>query len=82
MGAEKLEEENIFTADIFKEKDLDDKESVYDKHRFYNRFIDDMVAALLGTEKEARDFVACMNTLWPGLKFTFDRSNKELNYIS
>ena len=49
------------------------------KHRFYKRFIDDMVAALLGTEEEAGDFVAWMNTLWPGLGFTFDWSNKELN---
>ena len=48
----KLEEENIFTADIFKEKDLDDKESDYDKDRFYKRFIDDMVAAFLGLKKK------------------------------
>ena len=81
FGAGKLEDENIFTADIFKGKVLDDKKSVDDKDRFYNRFIDDMVAAFLGTEEEAGDFVAWMNTLWPGLKFTFDWSNKELNYL-
>ena len=52
MGDEKLEEENIFTADIFKEKVLDDKESDYDKDRFYKRFIDDMVAAFLGLKKK------------------------------
>ena len=41
LGAGKLEEENIFTADIFKEKVLDDKESVDDKDSFYKRFIDE-----------------------------------------
>ena len=49
---------------------------VDDEDRFYERFIDGMVAALLGTEEEAGDFVAWMKTLWPGLKFTFDWSNK------
>ena len=54
LGAGKLEEENIFTAFIFKENVLNDKKSVDDK----DRFNDDMVAAFLGTEEEAGDFVA------------------------
>ena len=81
MGAGKLEEEKIFTANIFKEKILDDKESEDDKDRFYKRFIDDMVAAFLGTQEEAASYVEWMNTLWPGLRFTYDRSNKELTYL-
>ena len=39
------------------------------------------MAVFLGTEEEAVEFVAWMNTLWPGLKFTFDWSNKELTYL-
>ena len=40
-----------------------------------------MIAAFLGTEQEAKDFVDWMNTLWPGLKFTYDWSNKEITYM-
>ena len=81
LGAGKLEEEKIFTANIFKEKILNDKESEDDKDRFYKRFIDDMVAAFLGTQEEAASYVEWMNTLWPGLRFTYDWSNKELTYL-
>ena len=40
-----------------------------------------MIAAFVGSEEEATTFVAWMNSLWPGLKFTFDWSNKELTYL-
>ena len=81
MGAGKLEEEKILSANILKEKILYDKESVDDKERFYKRFIDDMVAAYLGTQEEAASYVEWMHILWPGLRFTYDRSNKKLTYL-
>ena len=81
LAAGKLEEEVIFTANIFKEKVLDDLTNNDEKSRFYKRFIDDMIAAFMGTEEEAKDFVDWMNTLWPGLKFTYNWSNKELAYL-
>jgi hypothetical protein len=70
LAAGKLEEEMIFTANISKEKVLDDLTNNDEKSRFYKRFIDNMIAAFMGTEEEAKDFVDWMNTLWPGLKFT------------
>ena len=65
----------------FKTKVLKDKTNDDDKARFYKRFIDDMLAAFMGTEQEANGFVEWMNTLWPGVKFTYDWSNKELTYL-
>jgi hypothetical protein len=59
LAAGKLEEEAIFTADIFKNKVLKDTSNNDEKSRFYKRFIDDMIAAFLGTEQEAKDFVDC-----------------------
>ena len=49
LAAGKLEEEVIFTADIFKAKVLKDIRNDDDKARFYKRFIDDMIAAFMGT---------------------------------
>ena len=45
------------------------------------RFIDDMIAAFIGTRQEAVQFVECMNTLWEGLKFTFEWSSTEINFL-
>ena len=81
MAAGKLEENKILTADIFKDRVLNDNSSDDTKDRFYKRFIDDMIAAFIGNEQEAEEFVSWMNTLWPGLKFTFDWSNKEITYL-
>ena len=49
--------------------------------RFYGRFIDDMLALTKGTEAEAEEFVKWLNTLWPGLKFTYKWSNKEITFL-
>ena len=81
LSAGKLEEDKIYVSDIFKEKILKDKSSQDEKDRFYKRFIDDMISAFIGTEDEAKQFVDWMNTLWAGLKFTFDWSNKELTFL-
>ena len=32
-------------------------------------------------QEEAASYVEWMNTLWPGLRFTYDWSNKELTYL-
>ena len=40
-----------------------------------------MIAAFLGDAQDAEHFVRWMNTLWPGLKFTYNWSNKELTYL-
>ena len=81
LAAGKLEEEHIFTTDVFKDKVLNDLSSQDEKDRFYKRFIDDMIAAFLGDAQDAEHFVRWMNTLWPGLKFTYNWSNKELTYL-
>ena len=41
-----------------------------------------MIAAFIGTREEAEEFVECMNTLWPGLKFTFEWSNTDTTYLN
>ena len=81
LAAGKFEEEQIFTTEIFKDKILNDIYSDDEKDRFFKRFIDDMIGAFIGNEEEAQNFVNWMNTLWPGLKFTFDWSNKEITYL-
>ena len=40
-----------------------------------------MFAATVGTEQQAQQFVQWMNTLWPGLTFTCDWSNKEIIFL-
>jgi hypothetical protein len=40
-----------------------------------------MFADTVGTELQAQEFVDWMNTLWPGLNFTFDWSNKEIIFL-
>jgi hypothetical protein len=43
--------------------------------------IDDIVVAMQGTREEAKVFVDWMNTLWPGIEFTFEWSDRELTYL-
>ena len=81
LGAGRLEEKEIFPSENFQKFILDDKESLDPKDRFYTRFIDDMFTAFMGTEEEASNFVDWMNTLWPGIKFTYEWSNKELTFL-
>ena len=66
---------------VYKDKVLNDLSSQDEEDRFYKRFIDDMIAAFLGDAQDAEHFVRWMNTLWPGLKFTYNWSNKELTYL-
>ena len=40
-----------------------------------------MFAATVGTEEQVQEFVDWMNTMWPGLNFTFDWSNKEIIFL-
>ena len=81
LGAAKLEEELIFPDEKFQNLILDDTSSDDPKERFFKRFIDDMFAAVEGTEQEAKGFIEWMNTLWPGLSFTFDWSNKVITFL-
>ena len=60
---------------------MDDKSSPDENQRFWKRLIDDIIAAFVGTQQEAAEFVEWMNTLWPGLKFTSNWSNKEMVYL-
>ena len=60
---------------------LDDTENDCEEERFYKRFIDDIIAAMIGTKEDAQGFVEWMNTLWPGIEFTFEWSDKELTYL-
>ena len=49
--------------------------------RFFGRFIDDMLSLTNGTEAEAVEFVNWLNTLWPGIKFIYEWSNKEITFL-
>ena len=49
--------------------------------RLYKRFIDDMMALTNGTADEAKAFVEWLNTLWPGLQFTYEWSEKEITFL-
>ena len=53
-----------------------------DCDRFYTRFIDDKLAAFLGTKDEANEFVTWLNTLWPGLQFTFEWSDQSIKFLN
>ena len=81
LGAGKLEEEDIFPSEQFRNIVLDDKTTPDQNDRFYKRFIDDMIAAMEGTEDDAREFVEWMNTLNPSLSFTYEWSNKEITFL-
>ena len=72
LGAGKFEEDLIFPDNKFQELVINDMSTSDPKERFFRRFIDDMFAATVGTEQQVKDFVEWMNTLWPGLSFTFD----------
>ena len=71
----------IYPSEKFKNLFLDDKENDNEEYRFWKRFIDDIVAAMQGTREEAKVFVDWMNTLWPGIEFTFEWSDRELTYL-
>ena len=81
LGAGKLEEDLIFPSESFQSLVMDDSSSIDPKERFFKRFIDDMFAATNGTEQQAQQFVDWMNTLWPGLAFTFEWSNREITFL-
>ena len=81
LGAGKFEEDFIFPDIKFQELIINDMSKPDPKERFFRRFIDDMFAATVGTEQQIKDFVEWMNTLWPGLSFTFDWSNKEIIFL-
>ena len=66
----------------FEEYILDDRDSQDSKDRFYTRFIDDKLAAFTGNRKQAEEFVSWLNTLWPGLHFTYEWSNKTIKFLN
>ena len=82
LGAGKLEEDKIYPSELFQKFVLDDLESPDTCDRFYTRFTDDKLAAFLGNQQQAVDFVDWLNTLWPGLKFTFEWSNKSIKFLN
>ena len=76
-----MEEKLIFPSEEFQTLVLDNASEPDPKERFFKRFIDDMFAATVGTEQQAQQFVQWINTLWPGLTFTCDWSNKETVFL-
>ena len=81
LGAGKLEKDLIFPSEKFQSLILDNKDNDNDKDGFWKRFIDDIIAAMQGTREEAEMFANWMNTLWPGIEFTFEWSDTELTYL-
>ena len=75
LGAGKLEEDLIFPSEKFQRFILKDLDSQDVKDTFYTRFIDDKLAAFLGTKDQAESFVCWLNTLWPGLTFTYESNS-------
>ena len=72
----------IFPSEQFQRFVLKDLESQDVKDRFYTRFIDDKLAAFLGTKDQAELFVSWLNTLWPGLTFTYEWSDKSIKFLN
>ena len=60
---------------------MNDKERNREEERFWKLFIDDIVAAMQGSEEDAQRFVDWMNTLCKGIEFTFEWSDTELTYL-
>ena len=81
LGAGRLEKETIYPSEKFQSLVLDDKENTNEEDRFFKRFIDDIIAAMEGTRDDAQKLVDWMNTLWAGIEFTFEWSDKELTYL-
>ena len=46
-----------------------------------NKFIDDIIAVMQGTREDSDIFTNWMNTLWPGIEFTFEWSDTELTNL-
>ena len=82
LGAGKLEEDKIFPSERFQNLVLNDLDSQDNKDRFDTRFIDDKLAAFLGTKDQAVEFVNWLNTLWPGLTFTFEWSDRSIKFLN
>ena len=81
LGAGKLEEELVFPSEQFQNLVVKDQRTMDEADRFFGRFIDDMLSLTNGTEAEAVEFVNWLNTLWPGIKFTYEWSNKEITFL-
>ena len=82
MGAGKLEEDKIFPSEKFQNLILNNLDTQDNCDRFYTRFIDDKLAAFLGSKDQAEEFVTWLNTLWPGLHFTFEWSDKIIKFLN
>ena len=82
IGAGKLEEDKIYPSERFQRLVLTNLENPDDCDRFYTRFIDDKLAAFIGNKTQAEEFVTWLNTLWPGLNFTFEWSDKSINSLN
>ena len=80
IGAAKLEKDKIYPNERFL-KVVNDTSDDNPTTRWWKHFIDDVFAATTMTEEEAGDFVAWMNTLWPGIHFTYEFSNSNVNYL-
>ena len=71
----------IFPSEQFQRFVLKDLESQDVKDRFYTRFIDDKLAASLGTKDQAELFVSWLNTLWLGLTLSYEWSDKSIKFL-
>ena len=75
------EEEKIFPSKEFQDRILDDLDSDDPKDRWFRRFIDDMIALFVGDKNQAEEFVKKLNSLEPGITFTFEWSDKNINFL-
>ena len=81
LGAGKLEEEKIMPAEVFQELVLDNTENDDPTDRWFRRFIDELFLIFLGNEQKAKEFVDWLNGLEEGISFTFEWSDKQINYL-
>ena len=57
-------------------------ESQYqDSITFYKRFIDDIFSVWTGTEKELLEFFTYINSVHPSIKFTYEYSKRNVNFL-
>ena len=81
LGAGKLEEDILFPSEQFRNLVLKDNRTQDESDRFFGRFIDDMLALMNGSRADADYFVQWLNSIWPGIKFTYEWSDKEITFL-
>ena len=67
---------NLYLADL-----LDPHITANRNVRYYKRFLDDLLIFWKGTDEDLTTFIANLNNLIPGIKFTSNRSKQQVEFL-